>query len=232
MIKAIDLFKSFGPQKALNGFELNLKKGEILGLHGPNGSGKSTFMKIIAGGILKYDGEVLIDKMSPSLITKNKVSYLSDNNLFPDGNTVQETIEFYRHFYKDFDMDHFFQILQKLNVNLSMKTKLIELSKGIRQLIRIALCMARDVELYLLDEPLAGIDPIAVEVVIDTLVDSMHEKSTMIIATHEVAIIERILTRVIFIKDGHSCGDYDCEEVRLNEGLSIESKYKEIFSHA
>ncbi len=232
MINIFDLLKTYGQKTALNGFDLKVEKGEILGVLGPNGSGKSTLIKIIAGLINQYDGEIEINHNVPSIITKNRVSYLSDNNIFPDGNTVQETMEYYKYFYKDFDITLFLVILKKLNVEVDMKTKLKELSKGIRQLVRLALTMARNVDLYLLDEPLGGIDPIAKEIVIDTLVDSMKEESTMIIATHQVAEVERILTRVLFIKDGKSIGDYNCENIRFKENVSIEDKYKEVNSYA
>lgn len=232
MLSVMQLTKSFGMKKALETFDLVVGQGEVVGVLGPNGSGKSTLMKIVAGLIKKNKGRVEIEGDSPSSITKAKVSYLSDTNDIPGSFSIKEVMDFYDHFYNDFDKEVCLKNLEALRLSNELQTKNKKLSKGMQQKLRLALTMARKAKLYLLDEPLGGIDPLAREEILDTLIDNMDEDATMVITTHLVSEVEQVLTRVVFIHEGKCLGDYDCETVRFQQGVSIEDKYKEVFRDA
>jgi ABC-2 type transport system ATP-binding protein len=231
MIKITNLTKTFKLKKALNNFNLEVGQQEVVGILGPNGSGKSTLMRIAAGLIPVSKGSLTIDDLQPGSESKANVSYLSEVNAIPHGDTVIDVMEFYSLFFEDFNKEQFLLSLESLKLDKEMKTKVRKLSKGMQQKLRLALTMARNAKIYLLDEPLGGIDPLAREEILDTLIDSMNEDSTMIITTHLVSEIEHIITRVVYINEGQVLGDYECEKLRMDEGVSIEEKYKEVFKN-
>lgn len=232
MYELKNVTKTYKKVSALNAIDLQINKGDVIGILGPNGSGKSTLIRIMAGLIPCNTGEVSLNGKAPSSETKAYVSYLSDTNYLPKGEKIKEIVDFYDYFYDDFDRSEFMEKAKDLELDEYMKTKVKSLSLGMVQKLRLALTMSRKAELYLLDEPLGGIDVLAREDVLDTLITSMDDQATMIITTHLISEIERILTRTVFIYNGEILGDYDCEELRFSENTSVEDKYKEVFRNA
>lgn len=232
MLQVKGLSKKYKNKIALDQFEMNVQPGEIIGILGPNGSGKSTLMKIASGIIPKTRGDILVAGLKPGKDTKGKVSYLSDTNAIPETMKVKDVRYFYETFYEDFNPELFMNNLKNLRLADEINNKVKSLSKGMQQKLRLALTMARQSELYLLDEPLGGIDPLAREEILETLITSINDNSTVIITTHLVHDVEQILNRVVFISNGKNIGDYDCETIRYEEGQSISDKYKEVFRNA
>lgn len=170
MILSQKVTKKYKKKLALNNFDVTVAQGEIVGILGPNGSGKSTFMKIAAGLIACSDGELTVLDQKPGASTKAEVSYLADNNAIPENMKVKDVMKFYETFYDDFDLAVFKENLEGLRLSNEMNNRVKSLSKGMQQKLRLALTMARRAKVYLLDEPLGGIDPLAREEILDTLI--------------------------------------------------------------
>jgi ABC-2 type transport system ATP-binding protein len=228
MLEINSLSKNYGKSKVLDNINCSLNKGQIVGLLGPSGSGKTTLMNIIAGITSFKQGNVLINGESPNINTKRSVSLLTETNSIPKWMKVKDVLDFYCEMYSDFNLDKFNNIFNDLNYSISYNKKIIDLSKGMTQLLRLALSISRKTKLYLLDEPLGGLDSLVREQVIDTIINYIDENSTIIIATHLIDEVERLLQKVIFIKDGQLLGLYDCDDLRIEKGQSIEKTFKEV----
>lgn len=226
VIKGLSI--SYQKKEALSDISLKIEKGKIVGLLGPSGSGKTTLMDVIAG-LLYYDvGEVQIDGHSPSTKTKSMVSLLTENNEIPRWMCVKDIIDFYKGMYLDFNVDTFHRMLESIGIEAPLSKSVHHLSKGTIQLLRLALALSREADLYLLDEPLGGMDTMIREKVIELLLDYMTPDATMLISSHIIPEIEQLIERVIFIKEGQLVGDYDCEALRAETGQSIEKTFKEV----
>lgn len=228
ILECKDLSKRYLTKKALNNINLEIKTGRIIGILGSNGSGKTTLLKIIAGILQKSSGSILIDGEKPSKITKAKVSYLPDKNYLYKWMKINDAANLFRDFYLDFDENKFNKILEFMKLSRDMNVK--DLSKGMYEKLSLALVLSRKAKLYILDEPLGGVDPVAREQILDTIIENCSDESSMIITTHLVGEIERIFEDVVFLKDGEIVLKGDAEKLRTERQKSINEIYKDIFS--
>lgn len=227
LLKAANLSKSYFKKKALDDFNIEVKKGSILGLLGPNGSGKSTFIKIVVGILKKSSGEILIDNQEPSVYTRSIVSYLPDVNYLYNWMKIKDALEFFKDFYDDFDFNKAVELLDFMR--LDENSKVTSLSKGMLEKLQLTLVLSRKAKLYMLDEPLGGVDPTAREKILDTIVNSFSKESSMVITTHLVSDIERLFDDVVFISEGKNILSGNAEDLRNEKGTSIDGLYREIF---
>ncbi|MGB5823163.1 MAG: ABC transporter ATP-binding protein [Proteocatella sp.] len=227
ILECNELTKKFGDKVVLNKINLKFKRGKIIGLLGPNGSGKTTMIKM-ANGLLHPDGgEILIDGKSPSVESKSIVSYLPEKTYLNDYMTVSEIIGFFKDFYSDFDEARAKDMLQRLGINYSDKLK--TMSKGTKEKVQLILVMSRRAQIYFLDEPIAGVDPAARDYILDTIITNYDENATVIISTHLIADIEKVLDEVIFIKYGEIVMSKSVDEIREDEGKSVDMLFREVF---
>lgn len=227
ILKASNLEKSYFNKKALNGLDLEVKKGRIVGILGPNGSGKTTFLKIAAGILSKTNGEIFIDDHKPGVYTKSIVSYLPDKEYLFKWMKIKDAVDFFKDFYKDFDEDKCKKLLEFMNLDINSKVK--TLSKGMTEKLYLTLVLSRKAKLYILDEPLGGVDPTTREKILDAILDNYSEDSSIIITTHLVNDIERLFDDVAFISEGKVVLSGNAEELRNDKGLSIDQLYREVF---
>ena len=219
------LCKSYGAEPALD--RLSVEPGHIVGLLGPNGSGKSTLIKL-ANGLLTPDaGEILIDGMAPSKETKKIVSYLPERTYFADWMTALQLLAFFGDFYDDFDRDAAVQMMQRLGIQPKQQIK--QMSKGTREKVQLILVMSRKAKLYLLDEPLNGIDLVARDHVMQTIREACSPRHTIVMSTHLVDEIEPMIDGAIFVRDGQIEAQGSVEELRQRYGLSIVDLYRRIY---
>lgn len=210
--------------------DANLKvgKGKIVGLLGPNGSGKTTLIKLINGLLVPTKGEILINGMKPGKETKKIVSYLPERNQLSTWMKVKELIEFYHDFYEDFNEKKAVSMLKEFDIDLNLKFG--KLSKGTREKVQLALIMSREAELYCLDEPIGGVDPLSREYIIKIILGSYNKNATLLISTHLITDIENILDEIILVKDGHIIEHRNVKEVQLNENASIDQYFRRRYS--
>lgn len=227
LIEIRELNKKYGSNYALKDINLSLESGKVIGLLGPNGSGKTTLIKIIAGLINTYKGEVLLDDFKPGKTTKAFVSYLADREILYTFNKISDCIKYYADFYEDFDREKSVKILDSLGLNPSQKIS--SLSKGMNEKLHLAMVLSRKAKIYIMDEPIAGVDPVARDEILNTIIDNIAPESLMIISTHLVKDIENIFEQVIFIKDGEIALFDTTENIREKDGSSVEEKYKRVF---
>jgi ABC-2 type transport system ATP-binding protein len=223
-----NLNKSYASFPALKNVDLELEPGKIMGILGPNGSGKTTLIKIVAGLLQPSGGEVMVCGMAPGAQTKALVSYLPDVNHLPTWMTIQGIIQYFNTFYKDFDPERAFALLERLGID--QRRKVTALSKGTREKLQLSLTLARKARLYLMDELLEGIDPVARMVTIDTILENYSTEGSLIISTHLITEVEKLLDEVVFLKDGEIILSGSTEDLRVEKKRSIEGIYKEIFS--
>lgn len=222
------LTKKYGYKTALNEIDLELESGKIIGLLGPNGSGKTTLIKLINGLLTPSSGELLIKGNKPSVQTKKVVSYLPERTYFNDYMTVEEIINMFQDFYEDFSMEKAREMLSSLGIQT--KDRLKTLSKGTKEKIQLILVMSREADLYVLDEPIAGVDPAARDYILKTIITNYREESTILISTHLISDIENVLDEIIFIKDGNITLHSSVDEIRTNEGKSVDTLFREVFA--
>ena len=227
LVKVTGLTKYYGAKKALNEVNLTIEPGKIIGLLGPNGSGKTTFIKILNGLLQADAGEVLINGNKPGVITKNEVSYLPDRPYFGDWMRVSDVLNLFSEFYFDFNREHAEGMCKALGIETNAKIK--TLSKGMKEKVQLILVMSRAAKLYLLDEPIAGVDPAARDLILDTILANYNPDSTVIISTHLIGDIERVLDEVIFLKDGNVLLHDSTDNIREREGKSVDALFREMF---
>lgn len=227
ILECKDLMKNYGNKDALKGIDLQVKRGRIVGLLGPNGSGKSTLIKLANGLLTPTSGEILIGGMKPGVETKKIVSYLPERTYLNDWMKVSDIIKFFADFYEDFNSEKAYDMLKKLNINPEDKLK--TMSKGTKEKVQLILVMSREAELYLLDEPIAGVDPAAREYILNTIITNYNENATIIISTHLISDIENILEDVIFISNGEIYLTNSVDEIRDEKGKSIDRLFREVF---
>ena len=227
ILKSEKICKSYLNKKALRGVTLDIMPGKILGLLGPNGSGKTTFLKIAAGILHESSGEILIDGEKPGVYTKSIVSYLPDNEYLLKWMKVKDAVMYFKDFYSDFNEKKAKELL--LFMNLDENSSVKSLSKGMKEKLKLTLVLSREAKLYILDEPLGGVDPTAREKILDAIISNFSENSSMIITTHLVNDIERIFDDVAFISDGEIVLQGNAEELRIDKKKSIDELYREVF---
>jgi len=220
--------KSYGSRKALHDVSFRIGPGKIIGLLGTNGSGKSTLMKITAGLLPVYSGSVTVAGQPLDMNTKSIVSFMPDRPLTESWMRVRDAISFYSDFYPDFDMAKALQMLDFMNLN--PQDRISSLSKGMNERLQLTLALSRNAKIYLLDEPIGGVDPVARAKILDAIVEFYSEDSSLIISTHLVKDIERIFDEVIFIKNGELVLQEEVEELRLKYGKSVDDMFKEVFA--
>jgi ABC-2 type transport system ATP-binding protein len=214
-------------KKAINNISLDIGKGKFIGLLGPNGSGKSTFIKLCNNLLTPTSGELLIGGYKPGVETKKIVSYLPERTYLNDWMNVSQIIDFFKDFYEDFNTKKAFDMLKRLNINPNDKLK--TMSKGTKEKVQLILVMSREAELYLLDEPIGGVDPAARDYILDTIISNYNENATVILSTHLISDIEKVLDEVIFIKDGQIVLTKTVDEIRDESGKSIDALFREVF---
>lgn len=221
------LSKSYINKIALKDVNLNIEKGKIVGLLGPNGSGKTTMIKILMGILTQSKGEVFIDDKKPGIETKAIVSYLPDRNFLYRWMKVKDALNFFDDFYDDFDIDKARELLQFMELEENIKVS--KLSKGMIEKLHLTLVLSRKAKLYILDEPIAGVDPVAREKILDAIINNYNEDSAMIITTHLVQDLERVFNEVAFLKYGEIVLTGDVEELRVEKSMSVDELYREVF---
>lgn len=212
---------------ALNDITIKMKRGRIVGLLGPNGSGKSTFIKLAAGLLTPTEGQILINNQPPGPETKAVVSYLPDRTYLNDWMKVKDLIQFFCDFYADFRPDTAYDMLEKLGINPEDRLK--SMSKGTKEKVELILVMSRNAQLYLLDEPIGGVDPAARDYILSTIINNYNPEATVIISTHLIADVEHVLDDVIFIKEGKMVLYNSVDNVRAMEGKSVDGLFREVF---
>lgn len=221
------LIKNYDRKTALNGINLTINRGRIVGLLGTNGSGKSTLIKLANGLLTPTSGEILINGMKPGVETKKIVSYLPERTYLNDWMKVNDIINFFADFYENFNKEKAYDMLKKLNINAEDKLK--TMSKGTKEKVQLILVMSREADLYLLDEPIAGVDPAARDYILNTIIKNYNENSTIIISTHLISDIEKILDDVVFISNGSISLSKSVDEIRDEEGKSVDGLFREVF---
>lgn len=219
--------KFYGAKLALNGVSLDIKKGRIVGLLGPNGSGKTTLIKIISGLLTPTSGQVLVDGIPVGSETKALISYLPERTYFNSYMKINQIIDFFSEFYEDFKPERAFDMLQRLNIDPNLK--LSKLSKGSKEKVQLIMVMSRDAKLYLLDEPIAGVDPAARDYIIDTIINNYNREATIIISTHLIADIENVLDDVIFIRNGIIELQDTAYNIKNVRGQTIDQLFREVY---
>ncbi|MCR5108372.1 MAG: ABC transporter ATP-binding protein [Lachnospiraceae bacterium] len=227
LLKVSSLTKKYGNVTALNNLNFELESGHITGLLGPNGSGKTTLIKIICGLLQPTLGSVTVKDHPIGEESKKVISYLPDTTYLGRSASVRETINFFCDFYKDFDADRAYDMLSSLGINPN--SRLRTLSKGNREKVQLILVMSRRADLYVLDEPIAGVDPAARDYILNTIITNYDENASILISTHLISDIENILDEVIFLKQGDIVRFCGVDEIRSNEGKSVDSLFREVF---
>lgn len=227
ILECRSLTKFFGPITALRDVNLTIPEGRIVGLLGPNGSGKSTFLKLCNELLTPSAGELLIGGHKPGIETKKIVSYLPERTYLNDWMRVGDIIGFFSDFYEDFNPDKARDMLKRLNI--SDRDRLKTMSKGTKEKVQLILVMSRESRLYLLDEPIGGVDPAARDYILDTIISNYNENATLIISTHLIYDIEKILDDVIFLKEGSVVMSKSVDEIREETGKSVDSLFREVF---
>ncbi len=227
LLQCINVNKRFGKKKILEDINLTVSRGKIIGLLGKNGTGKSTLIKIINDLLTANSGEVLINGEKIGIGSKKIISYLPERTYLDKSMTVDKVIEFFADFYEGFDVDKARKLLADLELDTSLK--LSKMSKGMQEKVQLVLVMSRKAELYILDEPLGGVDPATRDYILDTILSNFNEGASVIISTHLISDIERILDEVIFIDKGRIILHSDCDELRNKENASVDEIFRRMF---
>ncbi|MBR0469212.1 MAG: ABC transporter ATP-binding protein [Mogibacterium sp.] len=221
------LTKQFGNLTALDSISLKLEKGQIVGLLGPNGSGKTTLIKILNGLLQPTAGSVTINGMEPGIETKKVVAYLPDRNELPDYMTSSQLMDIYQDFFTDFDRQKAEAMVDDLGIDRKQTMK--KMSKGTKEKLQLCLVMARQAEVYLLDEPIGGVDPATRDYILKTIISNYNENAVVIISTHLIADVESVLDDVVFLKEGRVVLHKAADEIREEKGESVDKLFREVF---
>lgn len=227
MIKITGLNKSYSKKVALNNINLEIKSGTIVGLLGPNGCGKTTLIKTIAGLINDYEGTVTIDNQAPGQYTKSIVSYLPEKTYLSDYKKPKDAINVFEDFYTDFDRKKAEKMLEQFKLDLNQPIK--SMSKGMQEKVQLILVMSRRAKVYLLDEPLGGLDPASRKAMLDIILNNYSDDAVVLLSTHLIHDVERIFDRVIMIGQSNVLVDDSVDNIRENTGKSVESLFEEVF---
>lgn len=227
LLKIDNVSKKYGHFKALDNVSLTLSRGKIIGLLGPNGSGKTTLIKIINGLLKEYDGEILVDGNKIGEKSRKIISYLPDENYFQDWMYVRDVLGIFSDLYEDFDKENCLSLMNRFKLDKNMKIK--AMSKGMKEKFQLSLVMSRKAKIYILDEPIAGVDPAAREVILDVILNNYEADSLVLISTHLISDLETIFDDVIFLKEGRVVLHQETEELRLQRKQSIDEAFREVF---
>jgi len=222
-----NLNKSYGETKVLKNINLNIKSGKIVGLLGKNGTGKSTLIKLINDLLTPDSGTILVNGESVGVNTKKIISYLPERTYLDKAMSINEVLIFFQEFYDNFNIEKAKKLLKDLNLNESMKIS--KMSKGMQEKLQLILVMSREADLYILDEPLGGVDPATRDYILDTILTNFNENASIIISTHLISDIEKILDEVIFIDKGRIILTSQTDELRTKENASIDEIFRRMF---
>ena len=221
------LTKQYGNFYALSNLNLTLDRGQIVGLLGPNGSGKTTLIKLINGLLVPTSGIVSVNNLQPGTETKKAVSYLPDQDYLDEWMKIDDLITYFADFYDDFSIERANKMLNDLNIDSSHRLR--TLSKGTREKVQLILVMSRNADLYILDEPIAGVDPAARDYILSTIINNYNENATIQLSTHLIADIENVLDRVLFLRNGQLVLNSTVDEIRMEQEKSVDSLFREVF---
>lgn len=227
LLEFINLQKSFGNKKVLENINLKLPKGKIIGLLGKNGAGKTTLIKLINNLLTPTAGEILVNGEPIGVNSKKIISYLPERTYLDKSMKVCDAVKYFSDFYDNFDSEKAYKLLNDLG--LDKNAKLSKMSKGMQEKVQLVLVMSRNADLYVLDEPLGGVDPATRDYILDTILSNFSEGASVIISTHLISDIERILDEVIFIENGKIVLYGECDELRTREGGSIDEIFRRMF---
>lgn len=230
LIVCTDLSKRFGIKKALDCVNLTIGRGRIVGLLGPNGSGKTTWIKLLCGLLQPTGGSVTIDGEAPGVHTKSIISYLPDRMYFADWMVAGDLLDYFEDFYQDFDRQRAERMCEALGIQ--KKDRIKSMSKGTKEKLQLVVVMSRQAQLYLLDEPIAGVDPAARDYILGTILTNYNPQGTVIISTHLIADVEKVLDEVIFLKEGQIVCHDAVDHLREATGKSVDALFREIFRTA
>ncbi|GGE76762.1 ABC transporter ATP-binding protein [Priestia taiwanensis] len=219
--------KQFASKQVLQNITLHIETGKIVGLLGNNGSGKTTICKMLAGLSRPTEGSVSIDGIPVGYQTKSIVSFMPDKATFEKWMKVEDIVTFFQDFYRDFNSEKAKAMLTFMK--LDKQEKIVDLSKGMMERLQLTLALSRDAKLYVLDEPIGGVDPIAREKILDAIIEFYHEESTLLISTHLIKDIERIFDEVIFVKDGSIAIHENVEDIRFKRKVSVHDLFREVY---
>lgn len=228
LLEVNNISKRIKGKEILKGISFNLEQGKVLGIMGPNGQGKTTLLNVIQGFLKADNGEIKVDGNPQSALTKNDISFLQDVNIFNNSMKIKDAISLYVDFFNDFDkekMDYYLDFM-----NLDSSSRIRDLSKGMMEKFNLSLALSRRAKLYMLDEPISGVDPVSREKILDAILENLSEDSSMIITTHYIGELERIFDEVIFLGDGKIIEYGDAEELREKFKGSIDEIYRKIFA--
>lgn len=228
LLECHNLTKKYGTTTALDNLNLSIESGKIIGLLGPNGSGKTTLIKLINGLLTPTAGSVVIKGSTPGVETKKIISYLPEKTYLNSWMKVEDLVEYFSDFYPDFRKDRAYTMLQ--NLGIDPESKLRTLSKGTKEKVQLILVMSREAELYVLDEPIAGVDPAARDYILNTIITNYNENASILISTHLISDIESVLDDVIFIKNGEVTMHSAVDEIRETKNKSVDALFREVFA--
>ena len=227
LLQCIDINKSFGNKKVLKDINLTIPRGKIIGLLGKNGTGKSTLIKLINDLLTPTSGQILINGKEVGVESKKIIAYLPERTYLDKSMTVDQAIEYFEDFYDNFDSTKARKLLKDLDLDTTQK--LTKMSKGMQEKVQLVLVMSRKADLYILDEPLGGVDPATRDYILDTILTNFNEGASVIISTHLIADVERILDEVVFIDKGKIILQSDSDELRTKENSSIDEIFRRMF---
>jgi ABC-2 type transport system ATP-binding protein len=227
MYEGRGLTKKYGGRPALKNINFDVEAGRIVGLLGPNGSGKTTLIKISVGLLTPTSGEVTIGGMKPGPGTKAIVSYLPEVPYLNEWMKVSDILAFFKDFYVDFNAEKAVEMLGSLKIN--QKDSLKSLSKGTKEKVQLVLVMAREARLYLLDEPIGGVDPAARDYILNTIIKNYNPEASVVISTHLISDVEQVLDDVIFLKEGEIVHTSTVDDLRESQGMSVDAYFREVF---
>lgn len=228
MLKIENLKKYLDKKLVIDDLNLEIKRGKVLAILGPNGSGKTTLLKLIAGLLKKNSGKILLNGKEDNLYMKNHISYLPDLDILDNDYKISEIINIYSDFFKDFNKEKAYSLIKELNLNINDKIK--TLSKGNKEKVMLLLILSRNAELYILDEPIAGVDIKARKEILNLIIDNINKDSILIITTHLISDIEQIFDLVTFMNNGKLTEVYDVEKLRDEMNISVEDMYLKVFN--
>lgn len=225
-VEISNICKNYNKVPVLKNLNFTIEPGKIIGLLGPNGSGKTTLIKIMNGLIQPTSGDILFDGQKPGVYSKSQVAYLPDKSCLDEQSTPRQLIRFFKDFYADFDEEKCLQLLKNLDLPLDKRLK--HLSKGTREKVQLTMVMSRNAKLYLLDEPIGGVDPLARDYILETIIQSYNKEASVLISTHLIRDIENVLDDIIMIQDGEIRMHDTADQLRNRYNLSLDEIFKEV----
>lgn len=227
ILECKQLSKSYGKAPALENVSFAIEPGRIVGLLGPNGSGKTTLIKLANGLLTPDSGEILIDGAAPGRETHAVVSYLPERTAIPIWMSAGQLMDFYQDFYRDFRRQTAEEMLRHLDIRPTQRIR--QMSKGTREKVQLIMVMSRSAKLYLLDEPIGGVDPATRDYILTTIISNYNPEASVILSTHLIADVEKVLDEVVFINKGHLVLQSSVDQIREEKGMSVDALFREVF---